>query len=86
LTTLDLEFFAITAARYVPTHRPGPHTAIRNIGSSPLTMQEVRRLFTTLINTAHLAADHVLQWSLWRRNHQANARSADNRRRTVHKC
>jgi SRSO17 transposase len=80
LTMLALAFIAITAARHAAPHRPGPHTVIRDTGPIPLTMPEIRRLFTALIDPPHHDADHVLHWSHWRRNHQATARRAHYRR------
>jgi SRSO17 transposase len=42
----------------------------------PLTLKEIRRLFTRLItNTIH-AIDHWLYWSNWRRRHQARAKTS----------
>jgi len=47
----------------------------------PLTLNEIRRLFTRLItNTAH-TIDHWLHWSNWRRRHQARAKTSHYRRR-----
>jgi hypothetical protein len=46
-----------------------------------LTFDEVRRLFATLIaNTIH-PISHWLAWSIWRRRHQATARTSHYRRR-----
>jgi SRSO17 transposase len=52
----------------------------------PLTFNEIRRLFATLIaNTVH-PISHRLRWSWWRRRHQARARTSHYRRRghTIH--
>jgi SRSO17 transposase len=47
----------------------------------PLTLNEIRRLFTRLItNTIH-TIDHWLHWSTWRRRHQARAKTSHYRRR-----
>ena len=47
----------------------------------PLTLNEIRRLFSQLItNTIH-TIDHWLRWSNWRRRHQASAKTSHYRRR-----
>ena len=53
------------------THHTGRHpdTAI------PLTRNEIRRLFGSLILQTRHNAEHLLTWSRWRRKHQANARA-----------
>ncbi|MDO0924125.1 IS701 family transposase [Streptomyces sp. TG1A-8] len=40
----------------------------------PLTRNEIQHLFTTLTAKPH-TAEHRLRWSLWRRRHQATART-----------
>jgi SRSO17 transposase len=56
-------------------HARADHEPIR------LTVNEIRRLFTILINpTVHTIA-HRLRWSLWRRTHQARARRCHYKRR-----
>ena len=47
----------------------------------PLTRNEIRRLFTSLLSRPQPTA-FLLRWSQWRRNHQARARTAHYRRRT----
>jgi hypothetical protein len=42
-------------------------------GLIPLTVAEVKRLFTLLTRTVHDLAHH-LRWAWWRRRHQARAR------------
>jgi len=47
----------------------------------PLTLNEIRRLFTrTITNTIH-TINHWLHWSNWRRQHQARAKTSHYRRR-----
>ena len=47
----------------------------------PLTVPEIRRLFSQLItNTSHTIG-HWLHWSIWRRRHQARAKTSHYRRR-----
>src|SRR3954447_9847081 len=47
----------------------------------PLTRHEIRRLFTTAIGNLR-SLEHRLQWSQWRRRHQAVARACHYRRRS----
>jgi hypothetical protein len=47
----------------------------------PLTRNEIRRLFSTTM-TVLRTLEHHLHWSLWRRRHQAVARTCHYRRRT----
>ncbi|MCK9921194.1 IS701 family transposase [Frankia sp. AgPm24] len=50
-------------------------------GLLPLTVNEVRRLFTTLTVRTTSTVAHVLHWSQWRRRHQAAARTSHCRQR-----
>lgn len=47
----------------------------------PLTINEIRRLFTKLVAHTTHTIDHWLAWSQWRRHHQARARTSHYRRR-----
>ena len=47
----------------------------------PLTVPEVRRLLGRLVWPPAPAAEHTLQWSYWRRRHQARAKRCHYRRR-----
>jgi len=47
----------------------------------PLTVNEIRRLFATLILTARHATKHVLAWSNFRRLCNQRARAAHYRKR-----
>ncbi|MFE9789974.1 hypothetical protein ACFYO7_31840 [Nocardia salmonicida] len=49
-------------------------------GLIPLTVNEFRRLFTTLVLSRAQATAHVLAWSRWRRAHQAAARVSHHRK------
>jgi hypothetical protein len=82
LAMLALAFLAACAAISAkppatePNHHGGYHDRpIR------LTVNEIRRLFTVLANTAIHTVAHHLRWSLWRRAHQARARRAHYKRR-----
>lgn len=74
LAMLAHAFLAVTAARERTRAAPTP-------GLIALTLNEIRRLLTRLL--AHPAQNltHLLQWSLWRRRHQAVARDCHYRRR-----
>lgn len=52
-------------------------------GLIPLTCNEIRRLFTTLVSSPLHHAEHLLHWSRWRRQHQARARASHYRRQTA---
>ncbi len=47
----------------------------------PLSVPEVRRLFSYLVALRPLSALHRLAWSFWRRAHQALARRCHYKRR-----
>jgi hypothetical protein len=47
----------------------------------PLTVPEVRRLLFALVWQPPPVAAQILQWSAWRRRHQAQAKRAHIRRR-----
>jgi len=46
-----------------------------------LSSNEIRRLYSKLINAVTTTADHVLHWSDWRRRRQAEAKSSHYRKR-----
>lgn len=50
-------------------------------GLIAITLAEARRLFTALAASITQSTDDILHWSLWRRRHQARARTAHYRRR-----
>jgi hypothetical protein len=56
------------------------NTATRRRRLAKLTVAEIRRLFS-LIGKDDQAVDLGLRWSLWRREHQADARAHHFRRR-----
>jgi hypothetical protein len=49
----------------------------------PLTRNEIRRLFSTILSTPIRDIGHRLRWSRWRRHHQARARTSHYRRQTA---
>lgn len=54
-----------------------PHT-----GLIPLTVNEFRKLFEALLLAPIRATKAVLDWSRWRRKHQARARTSHYNKRT----
>ncbi len=84
LAMLALAFLAACAAM---TATPAPadpyHHARSGDGPIPLSVNEIRRLFTTLINTTIHTVEHRLRWSLWRRSHQARARRCHYKQRLI---
>jgi SRSO17 transposase len=82
LAILALAFLAACAAT-AATDRPADpyHHARHDDGPIPLTINEIRRLFTLLVNTTIHTVAHRLRWSLWRRQHQAHARRCHYKRR-----
>jgi SRSO17 transposase len=82
LAMLALAFLAACAAITATPASTDPYQHARpNPGPIRLTVNEIRRLFTTLVNpTIHTLA-HRLRWSLWRRTHQARARQCHYKRR-----
>jgi SRSO17 transposase len=76
-TLVMLAHAVLTVIAAHERHRrpPGDQTLI------PLTVNEIRHLFTKLItNTVH-TINHWLAWSRWRRTHQARARTSHYKRR-----
>jgi hypothetical protein len=52
-------------------------------GLIPLTCNEVQHLFAALVARPVEDLDHRLGWSVWRRRHQARARSCHYRRQAA---
>lgn len=74
LAMLAHAFLAVTAAREHARAAPPK-------GLIPLTLNEIRRLIIRLLTHPANDLNHLLQWSLWRRRHQAAARDCHYRRR-----
>lgn len=77
LSMLAVAFLAVTAANE-RDHTPTPQ------GLIPFTLNEIRRLFDTLILARTATKDSIWAWSLWRRKHQATARKHHYQRRSEH--
>lgn len=75
LSMLAMAFLAVTCANE-RDGTPTPH------GLIPFTLNEIRRLFDKLILTRTATQDTIWAWSLWRRKHQATARTCHYRRRS----
>jgi len=77
LAMLALAFLAVTAANE-RDNTPAPQ------GLIPFTLNKIRRLFDKLILARTATEDTIWAWSLWRRKHQATARTCHYRRRSGH--
>jgi SRSO17 transposase len=69
--------FLVVAALTEHTRHPPP------TGLISLTCNEIQRLFAALVIRPAADAGHRLRWSLWRRRHQARARTCHYRRQTA---
>ena len=66
--------FLVVAALAERIRHPPPS------GLIPMTCNELQHLFAALAAVPAGGVDHRLRWSLWRRRHQARARSCHYRR------
>jgi SRSO17 transposase len=80
LAMLALAYLAITRATLAPAAKPSTHDLARTTGPIPLTINEIRRLHSILLNPPQPRAEHALHWSLWRRSHQGRARNSHYKR------
>jgi hypothetical protein len=69
--------FLVVAAVTERTHHPAP------LGLIPLTCNELQHLFAALITWPAGDRAHRLRWSVWRRRHQARARTCHYRRQAT---
>jgi hypothetical protein len=76
LAMLAHAFLAVTTAA-ARAENPSPQSLIA------LTANEIRHLFTRIVNHTEHGIRHLLHWSQWRRRHQARARDSHHRRQTV---
>jgi SRSO17 transposase len=74
LAMLAHAFLAVTAA----TERAHPAP-----GLIALTANEIRHLFTRLLDHGRHSTAHLLHWSRWRRRHQARARESHHHRQAA---
>ena len=78
LAMLAHAFLTVIAADQREHDQPDPAHHNRLI---PITVNEIRRLFTATISRPTASLTDVLHWSTWRRRHQATARTSHYRRR-----
>jgi SRSO17 transposase len=76
LAMLAHAFLVVLAATYRTRHPPPA-------GLMSLTCNEVQHLFATLLARPAGDLDHRLRWSLWRRRHQARARTCHYQRQAT---
>jgi hypothetical protein len=69
--------FLVVAALADNTHHPPPP------GLIGLTCNELQHLFVTLLARPRSDRDHRVRWSVWRRRHQARARTSHYRRQAA---
>jgi SRSO17 transposase len=69
--------FLVVAALAERTRHPAPPELI------PLTCNEIQHLFAVLLARPTGDRDHRLRWSVWRRRHQARARTCHYRRQAA---
>src|SRR6266540_2080651 len=69
--------FLVVAALVERTHHPAP------AGLIPMTCNEIQHLFAALAARPTREAGHRLRWSLWRRRHQARARTCHYQRQAA---
>ncbi|MET9079181.1 IS701 family transposase [Streptomyces sp. NPDC004232] len=76
LAMLAHAFLVVTAAVERTTTTTPP-------GLAPLTCAEIQRLFAAFVAPSARGLAHRLSWSLWRRRHQARARTSHYHRQTA---
>ncbi|MFB7356111.1 IS701 family transposase [Streptomyces gardneri] len=86
LAMLALAFLATVAADAAPDQPADPHHHTRGSNPISLTVPEIRHLFTAVFNPPVVSPARLLQWSNWRRRHQATARRSHYRRRSAHEA
>jgi hypothetical protein len=69
--------FLVVAALAEQARHPAP------AGLIPMTCNEIQRLFATPATRPTREAGHRLRWSVWRRRHQARARTCHYRRQAA---
>lgn len=54
-------------------------------GLTPLTVNEIRKIFNRITAPIHHTIEHAMHWSRWRRTSQARARTSHYHRHRHHK-
>ncbi|MGA5318754.1 IS701 family transposase [Streptomyces pseudogriseolus] len=83
LAMLALAFLTALAADAAPDRPVGTHHLARSRDPITLTVPEIRHLLAAVFNSPAVTAARLLNWSNWRRRHQATARRSHYRRRTI---
>ncbi|BBC98677.1 hypothetical protein SRO_7501 [Streptomyces rochei] len=81
LAMLALAFLAVAVDDARPSRPADPNRAARSGEPVDLTVPEIRRLVDALLSPPTSSLSRLLQWSQWRRSHQASARRSHYRRR-----
>jgi SRSO17 transposase len=83
LAMLALAVLATLAASIPPPNSPPPDSTAPAGPPAPiaLTLNEIRRLLSTLVLHQPHPPNQILHWSIWRRHHQARARHSHYQRR-----
>ncbi len=85
LAMLALAFLTAVAASTTPDRPADPHHPSRSSDLITLTVPEIRHLLAAVFDPPAGTAARLLQWSHWRRRHQATARRSHYRRRSADK-
>lgn len=83
LAMLALAFLTAVAVDAAPKRSVTRHHSARESGAIPLTVPEIRHLFTAALDPPAVTAARLLHWSIWRRRHQATARHSHYQRRSA---
>jgi SRSO17 transposase len=83
LAMLALAFLTALAADAAPDRSASTHHLARSRDPITLTVPEIRHLLAAVFNSPAVATSRLLNWSNWRRRHQATARRSHYRRRTI---
>ncbi|MFJ9589149.1 hypothetical protein [Streptomyces acidicola] len=79
LAMLAHAFLTVTAARERIQH-------VTPDELTPITCHDIQRLFTTQIRQPNPGLGRRLRWTLWRRRHQARARTSHHRRQATQRA
>lgn len=81
LAMLALAFLAAVAVAAAPDHPADANRHVRSADPINLTVPEIRHLLAAILRPLLPSPGLLLQWSAWRRQHQATARRSHYRRR-----
>jgi hypothetical protein len=83
LAMLALAFLTALAADATPDRPADAHRPARSRDPVTLTVPDIRHLLVAVFDPPAVTAARLLDWSNWRRRHQATARRSHYRRRTA---